>query len=118
MAIQNAAIIGGGTVAAVAVSENSKDKKAAIAGDSLKGKNSASTARAMDSSGKIVPQKIDTVIIRDTVSMAKGINDVYLKAADGSAFEPIYFALGISTISLADKRRLQPLARDKGCEQT
>lgn len=103
MAIQNAALIGGGTVAAVAVADNKKDKKEALQAD---------TIRIRDTAFQSAPTKIDTVFIRDTMQLQHGPNDMHLKPAPIAPFEPIYFAPGKSAVNEADKKRLQEIARE------
>jgi outer membrane protein OmpA-like peptidoglycan-associated protein len=122
-AVQNAAIIAGSTatVVAVASSDNKNDNK------SDKNSNNAAVATVnsdsvmaayKDSLLRTMPQKRDTIYIRDTVRI---VEQGPTKAESSSITPPlqdrgqvskttIYFASGSSIISAADAKRLQTLA--------
>lgn len=104
MQIQNAALIGGGTAAVIATSNN-KDKKPAEAATVKK------DSLSKDSSIVIPVYKTDTIYIRDTIRVKEDVlDDVAFRFVKDQNFAPILFANGSTVINATDKKRLQQLA--------
>lgn len=104
--IQNAAIIGGGTVAAIAATDK-KEKPAGGVADSTVRKDTLPA----DSNLQTATKRIDTVYIKDTITNKAGLseNNAYNLVKEYQ-FAPILFANGSAVISPADRIRLQQLA--------
>ena len=102
MAVQNTALIAGGTAAVV------------VASSSDKGKNEVRTdtvrINQVDTTGNNAPVKSDTVYIRDTVSMGKNVQNSAYRVVPGQKTDPVYFEVNSAVINNADKKRLEDLA--------
>lgn len=117
MAIQNAALITGGTVAAVAIADKNKTSPGKADSTKKETLTISDTLAVKDivPAGAMPPVVLrDTVYVHDTVNIKQeDLQDgTFIKLKQVQNFVPIYFSNGSAVITPNDKKRLIQLALD------
>jgi outer membrane protein OmpA-like peptidoglycan-associated protein len=125
MAVQNTALVAGGTAAVVVATSDRKDDDKAVSREPISTWQEDSLHMAAhtmpdsvqpavpampDSLQPVVPVKPDTVFIRDTVVVEKAGAHGGYKPVSGQSFDPILFDVNSSAVKAVDRKRLEELA--------